>query len=696
MPDRYRLSLLTILLFCILLLPSCGGETFTVDVLAVGEGGAVVSGTPLQQIPYGEDVSISVTVPDGEDVIQVFLDDVLTDTYTFGDGILTLPEITAPCTVRIVAGEADTKAYWEVDAMSKNGGYVRSNVPEGAVPFGSMITLTAVPREGAVFLGWTERFALRSGGKLLSEKEQVTVEITDNYTYLIANYDASGVAVPEPKPVEKPVHRGENTLNIFYHNNGGNVLADNKVAIETTFDTSYWIMPFGREDDGKLQKDGYVLLGYSYSPDGTGELIRPGYKYFRQSEDMSYTLYCVWQKETDPSLFTVSEADKNSLQIDRYNGTDSVVYIPRKIQGKTVTKIGSGAFAGNTALTEVHITSSIHTVEDGAFSDCPNLTAVTLYDNLRKVSDASFSGSPVKTVRLCAATSPRYIDSYIAFGKKFERLVTTADTERIIIVAGSSKYWGLDCDYMESLIDDRYSVVNYGTSVGMNIMFFLEAVSSYLTETDVLVYSPELYGSNSWQTNGNTELPSATFQGIANSYNLLERVDASRYPNFFSSFAEFVAGRLQMGEVRWDSWSDSIDQYGDYTKFRTDLNTPDYYLGVMGDFHFDEIGVPPEFLPNLNLVLDSAASSGAKIYFSFPPYNKNAVADGYLNDAAYDYYMQYIRENIHAELISDVRYYIHEGQFFDDSDYHLNAIGRPIHTGQLTADLAAMGIVLAE
>ena len=450
MPDRYRLSLLTILLFCMLLLSSCGEKSFTVGVLAVGEGGAVVSGAPLQQIPYGDDALISVTIPDGESVIQVFLDDVLTDAYAYENGTLTLPEVTAPCTVRIVAGKADTKAYWEVDPMSKNGGDVLSNVPEGSVPLGSRITLTAVPREGAVFLGWTERFALRSGGTLLSEKEQVTVEIDDNYTYIIANYDASGVAVPETKPVEKPVYRGENTLNIFYNNNGGNVLADNKVAIETTFDTSYWIMPFGREDDGKLQKDGYVLLGYSYSPDGTGELIRPGYKYFRQTEDMSYTLYCVWQKETDASLFTVSEADKNSLQIDRYNGTDSVVYIPRKIDGKTVTKVKAGAFAGNASLTEVHITATITTVEDGAFSDCPNLTAVTLYDNLRKVSDASFSGSPVKTVRLCAATSPRYIDSYIAFGKKFERLVTTADTERIIIVAGSSKYWGLDCDYMES------------------------------------------------------------------------------------------------------------------------------------------------------------------------------------------------------------------------------------------------------
>ena len=119
MPDRYRLSFLTILFFCLLLLSSCTGDSFTVDVLAVGEGGAVVSGNALQQIPYGDDVSIPVSVPAGESVIQVFLDDVLTDAYAYENGILTLSEVTAPCTVRIVAGEAGTKAYWEVDPMGK-------------------------------------------------------------------------------------------------------------------------------------------------------------------------------------------------------------------------------------------------------------------------------------------------------------------------------------------------------------------------------------------------------------------------------------------------------------------------------------------------------------------------------------------------------------------------------------------------
>ena len=686
-----KIAVLITVLTAALLLCSCSGNLFTMHVLALGEGGAQILDDPLKKIPYGGDVSFAVSVPDGESVVQVFADDVLTDACTYENGILTLTDVTAPVTLRVVAGQPDETVYWEADVISSSGGTVTSNVKQGPVNVGSMVTLTALPREGAEFLGWTARFPLRSGGELISEDEQVTVEVNE-FTFVIANFDASGVEQPETQATVRPVRKTENTLTIFYHINGGDLLKDNKVAVETTFDTSYWDMPVGREDDGTLTREGYVLLGYSWTPEGEGELIRPGYKFSLPTDEKILTLYCIWQKETDASLFTISEISETAVQIDRYTGSDSVVYIPRKIGGRHVTRIGSGAFAGNAGLTEVHLTPSVQAVAADAFADCPALTTVTIYDNMREVSDDSFAGSPVSTVRLCASTSPRYIDSYIAFGRKFERLVTTAGTKRIVVVSGSSKYWGLDSDYMETLLDGSYSVVNYGTSVGMSILFFLEAASSYLTENDVLVYCPELFGPNAHHTNGNPELPSATFQGIANSYNLLERVDLSKYTNVFNAFAEFTASRLQMNTVSWDSYSTAIDRYGDYVNFRTELNSPDFRFGSTGDFRFDETAIPAEYIPNLNRVLDCAAGTGAKVFFSFPPFNRNAVLPEHLDEQIYDSYMAYITENVHAELISDLRNFIHEGQYFDDTDYHLGAEGRKFHTDRLTADLMAAGV----
>ena len=676
-----------------LMLSSCEKQIFTVDILAQGEGGAVITGEALQKIPWGSDVSFGVSVPDGESVVQVFVDDVLTEDYVLEDNILTLPARKAPATVRVVAGNPNEKVYWETNVMGKDGGTIRSNVTEGAVAAGSMITLTAVPNEGAKFLGWTERFAINSNGKVLSYDEQVTVEIND-FAFIIANFDTSEMPVDEEK-TSRPatsVYRGENTYTIYYHNNGGNILADDKVAVETTFDTSYWSMPVAREDDGTFQRDGYVLLGYSFAPEG-GEIIPPGHKFKLPSEEKMQNLYCVWQKETDASQFQYTETDDNSIRIDLYTGSDSVVWIPRKIDGKTVKQLATGAFANNTTLEEVHITSSITKIEGGAFRNCTSLTRITLYDNLQKVTEASFAGCPVKTIRLCAATAPRYVDSYINFSIKFERLMLGEGGPRIVIVAGSSKYWGLDTDYMESLVDDAYTVVNYGTSVGMNITFFLEAVTSYLTEDDVLIFAPEQYGVNAHHSNGNPEIPSTTFQGIASSYNLMERVDMSNYTNVFGALREFCEWRSQTSVTRWDSYSPKLDRYGDYTGHMKTLNVDDYYGGSLGYFRFDEEAIPVEYRDNLNRALDNAAATGARVLFSYPPHNYNAIIPVFRTEKAYAAYNTLIDEIIHAERISDLANYVHEGKYFDDSDYHLGIEGRKTHTKQLTDDLIAAGAV---
>ena len=673
----------------LMLLCSCAGTGFSVQVLAMGEGGAAVRGDASIQIPWGDDASFAVTVPAGEDVVQVFLDDALTDDYIWENGTLTIPEVKSPVTVRVVAGNSKETVYWEADESSRYGGTIHSNVPQGPVAYGSHVTMTAEPAEGAVFLGWSEKFMLRSGGKLISENEQVTVEIT-KYSFYCANFDVSGVEKPVEEPA--PVRRDENTLTVFYNINGGDLLAEGKVALETTFDTSYWQMPFAREDDGTMRREGYVLLGYSFVPDGTGELIRPGYKYTLPDDSRMLTLYAVWQKETDPADFIVKENDNNTVSISEYTGTDEVVYIPRQIGGKNVTHISGSAFMGNQNLREIHITPTVQKIDAGAMAFCPNLTKVTMYDSLLKVSDTVFSGSPVETVRLCAATKPRYIDSGQTYGKKFERLMTTAGTERIIVVSGSSKHCGLDTDYMETLVHEDYSIVNFGTNATMSILFFLEAVQSYLTEDDILVYAPEQYGPYAYYTNGNPVLPSSTYQGFATCYNLMERIDVSAYLEVFDAFAEYNATRMQLQPCAWDSRTSSIDEYGDYAHQRKQLQDPNFHFKANGDFRFNETVIPAEYLPNMNRVLDKAALSGAEIWFSFPPHNKNAVLKDSLNDAAYDGYMAFLTENVHAKLISDVRNHIYEGKYFDDTDYHLNLIGREMHTKQLAEDLIAAGV----
>lgn len=61
--------------------------------------------------------------------------------------------------------------------------------------------------------------------------------------------------------------------------------------------------------------------------------------------------------------------------ITKYNGTDTVVVIPSKINGVTVTTIGTDAFLGLN-ITSVTIPDSVTEIGSNAFADCTNLTSV--------------------------------------------------------------------------------------------------------------------------------------------------------------------------------------------------------------------------------------------------------------------------------------------------------------------------------
>lgn len=77
--------------------------------------------------------------------------------------------------------------------------------------------------------------------------------------------------------------------------------------------------------------------------------------------------------------------------ITKYNGTDTVVVIPSKINGVTVTTIGTDAFLGLN-ITSVTIPDSVTEIGANAFADCTNLTSVNYAGDWSKLTIQS--GNP--------------------------------------------------------------------------------------------------------------------------------------------------------------------------------------------------------------------------------------------------------------------------------------------------------------
>ena len=91
----------------------------------------------------------------------------------------------------------------------------------------------------------------------------------------------------------------------------------------------------------------------------------------------------------------------DGIEISGYNGFARKVVIPKTIDGKPVTSIGSSAFWDKKMLTEVHIPKSVQKIGSRAFGVCVNLSSVNIAaGGLREIEYDAFSGCGLKTIVL--------------------------------------------------------------------------------------------------------------------------------------------------------------------------------------------------------------------------------------------------------------------------------------------------------
>lgn len=105
-----------------------------------------------------------------------------------------------------------------------------------------------------------------------------------------------------------------------------------------------------------------------------------------------------WDTKTG-ATFTVTVAaatnkfffDPTTGMITGYNGTDTVVVIPSKINGFTVETIGHTAFRYS-SVTSVTIPDSVTFISDSAFAYCSSLTNISIPNSVTAIGSFAFEG----------------------------------------------------------------------------------------------------------------------------------------------------------------------------------------------------------------------------------------------------------------------------------------------------------------
>ncbi len=683
--------ILFFLLLLAVVIGGCGkGENYTVQVLlAEGEGYTILSENPMT-VQAGDDAVFSVALEEGWHFASSDGGSV------WSDGTLTLADVYYPATIHMTASDSDKKILLLVDRVGDGKGKISYSNSESWLYPGTVIEATATVEEGSYFGGWSVGYSLEKGGELYSMDTKIQYTVPTNIrSYLYANFykivpedvpDAEGDNLKGPTRVYSTygIQGNESTHMIAYDVNGGRIVGYDTKVFYDEVSTAVFAFPNTLPEMGYFAKEGHLLLEYNTKPDGSGTPIPCGGKFVPEGD--STTLYCIWTPVTEESFFTVSNFG-DGVAITGYSGDHETLVIPAYIGGRPVRRIKKGAITADTYKTLV-LPNTLEEVENGAFTNSSAMETLFMYDTVKKIYDRAFSDlSGFKNLRLVAAMEPRWsMKDDPSYVRKWERLLRVAETDakKLVVMSGSSSFYGLDTPLLEELLDEEYAVINFGNLAEAQVTFFMDAVADFLDEDDIIVHAPETgydgvmgYADFFWWI----------YRVIEYNYDMLYHVDdMSLYRGVFDAFTEANTYRYNMPPKDYDIFVSYMDEYGDHCGKKPNINKSDIYFGKKIDLNI----IYEDWIDNLNVMYDRVIrETGCRIIMSFAPFNYNALSQNSRDEASREIFMERITALVDIPVISHIWDYMLPGHLMYNSDYHPTDEGCERRTEQLAKDLKA-------
>ena len=586
--------------------------------------------------------------------------------------VLILLALCASCSgVTVTAGPAAEVQYLFDIVCDSTQGNAYSACVDGYYASGTEITAHAVCAEGYGFYCWTTGGMLSDGGTDISHDPDYTFTLEQD-TRLYANF------------------RGTESVLLCYHLNGGSVVGD-ETGADTywqEFSLAYYLYPNTLASLGYFEREGYQLIGYSYEPDGSGEMVNLGGKAFHDT-DRVIDLWCVWAEEADTELFEFEYSDAyGAWFISEYEGGVETLCLPTEYKGEPVIGVMSGALS-DADMTTLIIPDCYRFLQDYSCNRCESLVTLVLFDSLTYLSDETFdSDSALYTVYFSAATAPRFTTWFNNHSKKIECVVYAKDiSPKIVCIGGSSTNYAIDCTEMEELLDGDYYVINMGTN-GANLFDMTSLwVLPYMNEGDILLHIPEY---SYWQLGG-VQCTWETFRSFEGCYNVFSWVRANKYSLLFDCFYEFLSARSTMADTSYEDYKCTLAPNGYYTD-QGELTV--HVNGQTSDFdggrrvYFGADWLYGFMIYDCNVRYAQFREKGVTPVITWTPYNRNALYT-YQEEDDFDAFQDYMEEWFTAPIITDIHDAILDAENFFDDDYHLCYQSRLVYTQMVAEDLNA-------
>lgn len=538
---------------------------------------------------------------------------------------------------------------------------VKTEVKKG-VGSKQTVTITVEMRDGFIFDGISKDDAIVNNA---------SKKVSSSLTY---KFDASS---------ETKIYVNT-SMKIVYHTGDGKSSSGSK-TFESTYALTGFHNPNTLPEKGYFVRDGYTLVEYNTKEDGSGTAVSLGGRANAEGKAV-LDLWCVWQKNTDESLFKYEIKNKEA-HITGYAGNDEIVCIPETLGGATVTKITSDAFK-NAGMKKVIIAKTVKNVSSVAFTNCKELETVVVFDG-SFASEAGegggwWGGTPgisEDSFKGCDNFKNFYVNStftlynfWARYGANhLDRLMWAKDKKKIIIVGGSGSYYGYNCDIIKKVLSGEYEIINFGENANISALLYFDIIENFVGEGDILLWSPE----PGYNTLGTSAIGSRAWAFRQNDYNFLRYIDRSDFTDLISKFSSF-SEELQSGKfIPYDRFSTSTNKYGDDDEASREWDKNIYNYNFKYDVSAKE---------EMTALVKKLNEKGCSVYFTYAAMQKTGMEESKVTDQIIEVYTNKLKE-IGITVISDYKDCIYPDEYFYNSAWHMNQKGADARSENVANDL---------
>lgn len=461
---------------------------------------------------------------------------------------------------------------------------------------------------------------------------------------------------------------------------------------------------------GTISREGYNLIGWNTKSDASGTHIGLGSRAEVQNGKLC-TLYAEWSKHSPHTHFRyelvarddvkklydsqqpeslenikTDERENSVAIITSYSGAANYVTVPDKIDGIEVGGIMKNAFYSISTLRKVTLPHTLQFIGEAAFYNCNALKEITLSDGLKSVYENSFGYNPqITTINLNASSVPLYVTTENGqLANKIELLLNDKSAKpKLVFFAGCSIWYGVNAREVGEVYN-KYSAFNTGVIGGTCALYQLDLLLSCMRGGDVLVHMPE--PTSIYQFLCNADCDARVFTTLEANYDLISRLDWTRYTKVWPAFAEYISSRktlLSASGYVPQSYEDEItysDAYGDYIKYRDggfDNEGERYNLVQIADL------TGYKAVEKLDSCYRRFTDKGIDVLFGYGPTNLDGLS--YSSGVELENYLkkEFAFFKTPIEMFMPFSAAVMQAKYFFDTNYHLSTEGAKLFTADV-------------